>query len=505
MRRRWQLLIVPLIASIVLYARRIDRVQTGPDAGIFRGLVRNLREHAALTSPTDQYWIRLSPAETVERLGDIPVPDFGPLYPLAVALVPAPHDIAFLVVHVVAAFVAVWAVGVIADRATGSTLAACCAQIIALWGPFRPDLFFRHGRPLDVFGMIGSDGPATAWWLAGFAALTATTSHRAAAAALLSASTLTRYTLAGPVAGLLAGLGWARARVGDRRWIVPAVAIAVPAVWQFVLYPLVISGSGPKSLALHRGDIGPLGQTLAGWVDIDASGRVAAAVVVLTVVALVAVAVVASPGGVVSLAAAAAAGQLVIVAAGRQFLDAGLNVREERHLLLTRFLVAMLLVIGVRQLVAALTRSVTWRRQAMAAAAPVLVLAAVVMAGGWPGPNALQPRPDELAVESWLRDHGDLPVLSNNSEDWYVVTGIPAADLPRTIEASTFAARDVDAELADLGAGVGRVVQAYRSGFFESVDLREVPCAAAGDTWAAPVDVLAGFELAVVDLSGCAR
>jgi hypothetical protein len=504
-RRRWQLLIVPLVASIALYVRRIDRVQTGPDAGVFRGLVRNLREHAALTSPTDQYWIRLTPAETVDRLGDIPVPDFGPLYPLAVAAVPAPHDVAFLAVHVLAAFVAVWAVGIVAERAAGSTLAACCAQIIALWGPFTPDLFFRHGRPLDVFGMIGSDGPATAWWLAGFAMLTATTPHRAAAAGLLSASTLTRYALAGPVGGLLAGLAWARARTGDRRWIAAAIAIAVPAVWQFLVYPLLISGSGPKSFAVHRGDIAPLGRTLAGWVNVDASGRVAATVVVLAVLVIAAVAALARPGGVVSLAAAASAGQVVVVAAGRQFLDAGLNLREERHLLLTRFLLAVLIVVGVRELVASLTRSLTWRRQAVAAAAPALVLAAVVLAGGWPGPDALRPRSGELAVDSWLHEHGDLPVLSNNSEDWYVVTGIPAADLPRTIEASTFAARDVDAELADLSTSVPRVIQAYRSGFFEAVDLRQVPCATVGETWTAPPEVLAGFELAVVDVSGCAR
>ena len=132
----------------------------------------------------------------------------------------------------------------------------------------------------------------------------------------------------------------------------------------------------------------------------------------------------------------------------------------------------------------------------MAAAAPVLVLAAALIAGGWPGPNALQPRPDDLAVESWLAEHGDLPVLSNNSEDWYVVTGLPAADLPRTIEATTVAVRDVDSELAELGAGVGagRVVQAYRPGFFESVDLRE--CRAPRWGRRGPRRVLGGFELA---------
>ena len=47
-------------------------------------------------------------------------------------------------------------------------------------------------------------------------------------------------------------------------------------------------------------------------------------------------------------------------------------------------------------------------------------------------------------------------------------------------------------------------MQAYRGGFFDAVDLRDVPCAAIGDAWTAPDDVLGGFELAVIDLPGCA-
>ena len=73
-------------------------------------------------------------------------------------------------------------------------------------------------------------------------------------------------------------------------------------------------------------------------------------------------------------------------------------------------------------------------------------------AGGWPSPNPLLPAPDDVAVAPWIAEHGNLPVLSNNSEDWYVVTGLPAADLPRTIEATTFAVRDVDTELAACSA-----------------------------------------------------
>ena len=355
-----------------------------------------------------------------------------------------------------------------------------------------------------MFGIIGSDGPATAWWLAGLAVLTSRR-RLPAAGGLLAASMLTRYALAGPVVALLAALGWARVRVGDRRWIVAAVALAVAGLWQFVVYPLVVAGSGPKGLSTHRGDIAPIGETLAGWVSVDVSGRAASTVVVGTILILAAVALLARPGGVVSLAAAGAAGQLVMVAAGKQLLDAGLNLREERHLLLCRFLLAVLVVVGARELVAALTRSVAWRRTAIAATAPVLALVAALAAGGGFGPRALQPRPDELAVEPWLDQRSDPPVLSNNSDDWYTLTGIPAADLPRGAEATTLALRDIDAEIAELGGSVGRVVQAYRPGFFETVDLRSVPCARVEDTWTAAHDVLGGFELAVIDLSGCAR
>ncbi len=132
LRRLWPLLMVPLLAAAALVVRRVDRVQAGPDAGVFVGLVSNLRSSGALTSLTDQFWIRLSPAATVARLGDVPVADFGPLYPAVVAAVPASVDVAFLVIHVLALFAAVLAVGLITRRTTGSTLAAVLAGSIAI-------------------------------------------------------------------------------------------------------------------------------------------------------------------------------------------------------------------------------------------------------------------------------------------------------------------------------------------------------------------------------------
>ena len=515
--QHWAVAIVPLVSALALFVRRLDRVQTGPDAGVFIGLVRNLRSSGSLTSLTDQYWIRLSPAETVARLGDIPVPDFGPLYPLSVAIVPAPLDVAFLVVHVAALFVAVGALGLVTHRATGSVGAAIAAQVIALWGPFTPDLFFFEGRPLDLFGMIGSDGPAVAWWLLGFALLTGAVGRitpdtvprwtGVAVVATLGAAMLTRYAMAGAVVGLLGGLLWARWRAPtrDRRWWLVALSLPIPVVWQLLIYPLLVGGAGPKGLALHRGNIGPIGTTIAGWFGFGVHTLTAGTVVVvMTVVALAAVALAARPGGVPSLAAAAAVGHIVVLIAARQLLDAGLNLREERHMLLVRFLLAILVVCGVREVVgrAAGALGASSQRAAVAASAPVLAVVVVLAAPGWPGPRQLKPERDQLAVEPWLAEHGNLPVLSNNSEDWYVRTGVPAADLPRGIEATTLAAREVGAEVAELGLEAGTVVQAYRSGFFEAVDLRDVPCAVVGDVWTD--STLDGFELAVIDLRECA-
>ncbi len=93
-------------------------------------------------------------------------------------------------------------------------------------------------------------------------------------------------------------------------------------------------------------------------------------------------------------------------------------------------------------------------------------------------------------------------MLSNQSDNWYTQTEVPAADVPRTGEASTGRPRDTPAEVAALAAVAPSVVQAYRPGFFEGIDLRTLPSAAVGDTWTGPE--LDGFELAVIDLSGCA-
>jgi hypothetical protein len=498
-RRSIGLLVVPVVAVVALWARRVDRLQNGPDAGVFIGMVRNLRASLSLTTPTDQFWIRLSPAETVTHLGRIPVPDFGPVYAAVVAAVPLPLDLAFLVVHAVALLVAVGAVGLLAARATGSTVAGAAAQVLALWGPFAPDVFFSEGRPLDLFAMIGSDGVAVACFLAGLVLVTADRRSRAAdvgAAAGLAASILTRYALAGAVAGVLAGLLRARRARGDRRWVLPAAALAAGAAWVVVLAPLLVGGAAAKGLVVHRGALAPLGTTLAGWVGVDVTGPWAAALVVGLVAVLLVVGVAGAPGSVTSLTALAAVGHLVVVVAGRQLLDAGLNLREERHVLLVRFLLAVLVVRGVVLLV---TR---WRgERAAPAAVATLAVVGVLAAGGWPGPRALAPRPMALAVDDWLAAQGDLPVLSNESDLWYQQTGVPAADLPRGGESTTGRARDVDAEVAALAGRAGAVVQAYRSGLLDTVDLRALPCARVAAT-SGDAD-LDGFELAVVDLTGC--
>jgi hypothetical protein len=283
----------------------------GPNQGVFVGLVRNLRGARSLSSVTDQFWIRLPPVDSVARLGRIPVADFGPLYPTLVAIVPAPLDAAFLVVHVVAVFVAVWSVGVLALRATGSTLAGAAAQVLALCGPSVASLFFPEGRPLDLFGMVGSDGIAVACFLAALAMLTVSESSTSlptvrgndnqsghvreqlvavrsrgvagvAGGALLAAAMLTRYATAGAVLGVLTVLLWSRRSNGARRWMPVVAALAVVVMWQAAVYPLLVDGVGPKGVALHRGSIGPLGQTIAGWVGLTVGTTVGTAVVIVS-------------------------------------------------------------------------------------------------------------------------------------------------------------------------------------------------------------------------------
>ncbi|MGI9053234.1 MAG: hypothetical protein ACR2HQ_11400 [Ilumatobacteraceae bacterium] len=516
LRRLWPLLMVPLLAAAALVVRRVDRVQAGPDAGVFVGLVSNLRSSGALTSLTDQFWIRLSPAATVARLGDVPVADFGPLYPAVVAAVPASVDVAFLVIHVLALFAAVLAVGLITRRATDSTLAAVSAGSIAIWGPSSPQLFFPDDRPLDLFARIGADGPAVAWWLLGFAVVVGAMSRcdrprsrrwigAATTALLLAAAVLTRYALVGAVAGLLVALLLARWRKGDRRWPPVAAAMTLPLLWPVLIYPVVVGGAGPKSLAWHPGGLAPIGTTMGGWFGLDVAGGVGVAVVGAALLGFGVVCGLARAGGVASLAAASAAGQLAILVIGRFTLDAGLNVREERHLLLVRFLLAILVVCGLHALAVRVTANASdiVRRAAPGVIAVGLALLVGVTSGVLPIPRPLRPLEPPLAVEAWLADRGDPPVLSNNSEDWFVRTGVPAADLPRTIEPSTSAPRDVTAELAELATVAPVVVQAYRPGFFESVDLRTVPCAATTEVWTARPEVLGGFELAVVDLTRC--
>ena len=498
------------MATVIVFARRISRLQIGPDAGVFTGMVRNLRSSFSLTSPTDQYWMRLSPAATVDHLGRLPVPDFGPLYSALVAIVPAPLDVAFVLVHCAALLVAVSAVGYLALRATQSVPMATAAQLIALWGPLSPDLFFHNGSPLDLYASFGSDALAVALMLAGLAIVVAGPADTGrwrwigiAATTTLAAAILTRYAMAGAVAGLLIGLVLARVRSGDRRWPWAAVAIAVAVGWQLLVYPLLVDDAGPKSLVFHRGDIAPLGTTMAGWFGIAVTGAPAAAILLVVGIGLVVLAVLARPGGAVALCALAAAGQLAIVVVARQYLDAGLNLREERHVLLVRFVAAILIVTGLTNVIrwAMARRGADDAGRAVALGAIGIVVLAAATAGGWPIPEPLIPERPTLAVEPWIDDHG-LPVVSNDSDTWYLQTGVAAADVPRPGEASTGRARDVPAEVAALAAIAPRIVQAYRPSFFVDVDLRTLPCAVVGDTWSGAE--LDGFELAVIDVSSCA-
>ena len=335
---------------------------------------------------------------------------------------------------------------------------AVAAQLIALWGPLAPRLFFPHGAPLDLYASFGSDGLAVALALAGLAVVVAGRAPTAGwrwfgigAATLLAAAILTRYAMAGAVAGILVGLliAWVRPRpalaVGGRgRGRRPRLAAArVPAARR---------RRRPEEPRVPPRRHRPLGTTIAGWFGITVTGTLAAAIFIAVGIGLLVLAVLARPGGVVALSALAAVGQLAIVVVARNYLDAGLNLREERHVLLVRFVAAILIVAG-------LTNVIRWsmaRRQtgdigrALTLGAIATAVLAAVAAAGWPIPEPLQPAQPTLAVKTWIDDRGGLPVLSNQSDNWYVQTEVPAADVPRTGEASTGRPRDNAAEVAAL-------------------------------------------------------
>jgi hypothetical protein len=139
----------------------------------------------------------------------------------------------------------------------------------------------------------------------------------------------------------------------------------------------------------------------------------------------------------------------------------------------------------------------------------VLAAVAAVAAGGWFPDTAegLRPTRDTGDVAAVLADLGayrDVPVVSNFSDVWYMVSGRPAADTPRPEELSTGAERDVDSEVAELAAALpgGLVIQAFDpSYFYPGVDLRQERCAV---ELVPTVSSRSGFEITVLDLSGCA-
>ena len=522
--QRGVLLALPAAVGTALFvSRRTLRLQLGPDQGVFVGMVRSLRDSGSLASVTDAFWIRLSPAETVDRLGRIPVADFGPVYAVTVAVTPAPLAVAFVVVHALAVFVALASVSYLTWRATQSFVMAAVAASVAVWGPFTADLIFGDlARPLDILGTIGSDGLAAATFLAGLAVL-ATIAPASApradarperwwcrsvlAAGLLATAVLTRYAMAGAVIGLLATLGAARLRTGDRRWVWPATALGLATAWVVVVAPVLAGTGGPKTLAAHPIDVAPLGTVVAGWFGLSLDASAAVVALVAFVVVLVGVAALARAGGIVALAAAAGLFQLAAVGGSRAFLDISLNLREERHLLLVRFLIAVVLVAGVahgaRAAAAALVSTERVRRVGVAAAGAAIAVLSAWLADGGPGPAPeVAGPPPLLAASSWLAARGELPVVTNVPDIWYVRTGRPAVDVPRRLEWTTLAPRDVAAEISDLASVAPRVVVAHRPGVFEGVDLRMWPCSRVEEILIGPD--LDGFELAVVDLRACA-
>ena len=297
-------------------------------------------------------------------------PTSAPLYPLAVAIIPAPLDVAFLVVHVAAAFVAVAALGLVSSPSARPD--RCCAAIAApgdrAVGPVHAGLLLpRRAGPLDLFGMIGSDGPAVACGVA--SPWLPSPSDASPGAVPRWSGDRRRCDVASPRRcsratrsparwlGLLAGLV-----VGEGAWRRPTLAPGAPVALR--ASPALVAaacstrcscrGCGTEGPSPHIAEhIAPIGtdHSPAGSASSVPRGRAG---------------IgrrrghrrspwppsrwLARPGGVRrSLAAVGGRAHRRADRRRPQLLDAGFNLREERHVLLIRFLLAVLVVCGVRE------------------------------------------------------------------------------------------------------------------------------------------------------------
>lgn len=460
-RRFWRAALllgaVPVIASVVMYVEIDGAPATAPDTGVFVGLTTNLREHGSFTAPSDVVWLRLSPAETVERDGFLPVSDFAPLYPLTAAAWTDPIA-GYLALGIAGLVGVLLAVGSLVHRATRSFATAIATQVFLVVGPVDGGEFGLAVPFLDLFSRILSDGFATAAMIGAIALWVRPVAGRGwvariPAAILMAIACGTRYAFVGAAAGLV--LAALIDRLRDRRdgenrgwWpALVAAASAVPALLWSVGYQAATDGPPAKAFLVHGTSMAPIGRAVAGWFGFDLGASAAGGYFALGLLVAGAVAAATlSASRVARTCAAAMLGYLGLHVATRLFLDAGFAFAAERTLLPIRVLLVVLIAAVAGQIrVGSLSVGRVTVRPALAVTG-VIAVAVVAISG----PQVMSDFGAAPVNYDDLRLEPDVWLVSDFPDGIYALTGIASVGLPQPIEPATGKARNVKQETDDL-------------------------------------------------------
>ncbi|MFZ9628984.1 MAG: hypothetical protein ACO3C1_06490 [Ilumatobacteraceae bacterium] len=497
---------MPTLFTLGMVRARPHRLYDTVDGNLVAGIVHNVRCCGSLTSPTDQYWLRLDVATTYLRLPRVPVADLGPLYPLLVALVPLPVDRAMWVVNALSGAAALVLLAMVVRRVTDSWAAGVAAQVVMVVGPTQHTVFGTVTWS-NLVGTTVYDVTAVALLLGAVAASTSTGRvSRWAAALLFAAACAVKPSF---VVALVVLAVWrvieVMLRRGARSDTVPVVSAASAVLaWQFALVPLLF-GSAPKALAWHPiRDMGFF-EALLGWVRLDGVVRAShAAGLVLGGLCLAVVAVLAvrrsteRSTALLALVLVAGAASVVI---GRFVFDAEVVLRDERQLLLVRVAAMALLVIGAHRVVC------RWATGPTSAGRITLVVALLVAVsvGTRPWFVALPDRGLPPLVADELASHPDAVVMSNAPTTLYRQTAVSALTMLQPREPTTLRPVYVAGELGSLARSMrddGRSLVldvVYDDYYLAVVDPTWFACATLVDRRTA-----AGVEVSLVALTTCA-
>ena len=501
---RWS---IPTLTAAVVLARRRTRLQDNTDGHMFTAIARNLRCCLSLSSPTDQYWIRLSPARTFAVMPSIPVSDVGPVYPVLAAIVPGPLDATFLAINVVACAAVLGVLAAVIARATGSVIAAVAGSALLVVGPIQTGLF-AHATFANFAGDHGYDVFAAALLAGAISCLADHPGHPPRlrrATILLTLASLTRYALvAVPLSFVVLGVvGHRHGRSAAAVRRAGAVAACISLAWQYALYPLVY-GSAPKAFAYHRSSARGVLRVVLGWFGadglVDRHVLLAASLFVALFAALGMIIVRRLPTSAAALLATSVVAVSATIVAGQAFLVSDILLNDERHYLPVRLCLMTLVVCEAHR---ALTRAMWPRRLAIGVTLGVFALLAIRSSS--PLPDPLQPRARVDTVQSALRRWPDVLVMSDESTAMLALYDRPALSMITATESTTGRVHDPVADLVDLASGDGApnelLVIELAPGWRQTLWLPDVACVAVRS---AVTDESARVRIALVDISGCA-